>query len=135
MSSPGGEDQSQAEILSWLDEHGVVDKDAVVPGRSRSVSGGSERKTPFDATLDLHGMKVEEALTAVVTHLERARESGMRTLLVIHGWGRGSRDGRGPVLKHEVGRQLEAFRGTAIADYRPAPVEHGGAGATVVYLR
>lgn len=81
--------------------------------------------------LDLHGLRREEARTAVSGFLREAHQQGLRCLRVIHGKGHGS-PGREPVLRPKVHRWL-AQRREVIA-FAQASGPQGGAGALIVLL-
>lgn len=126
-------DEALRAILAHLNEHGVEDKDAArSPVARRGTPGKSKKSESFDLVLDLHGMKSDSATIAVKRVLDQARRTGARSLLIIHGWGSHSTGPEGPVLKRLVIDVLEREYADSIAEYRPAPLEHGGAGATVV---
>ena len=88
-----------------------------------------------ELTLDLHGLRREAALRSLELFLARARASGKRRVLVIHGRGLGS-GGPGPVLRQAV---LESLASGACAPLVLAAVSAaprlGGPGATMVLLR
>jgi DNA-nicking Smr family endonuclease len=121
------------QILRYLDEHGVVDKDK---GRSGHAGGGQRgvKRQHKHETLDLHGLTEEQADSAVTTVVQRCRAQGVRTLLIIHGRGYHSDPLEGPVLKRLVVRLLEYPLRECIREFRPAPPDKGGEGATVVYF-
>lgn len=108
-------------VLGWRGE---------LPPRELAVLGSPA--APVEATLDLHGHTTEEARQRLAAFLLRSRNSGLHTLLVITGHGRG-RPGAG-VLRFAVPEWLAvpplAAHLLAFASARP---EHGGAGA--LYLR
>jgi DNA-nicking Smr family endonuclease len=81
--------------------------------------------------LDLHGLRREEARSAVSGFLREAHQQGLRCLRVIHGKGHGS-PGREPVLRPKVHRWL-AQRREVIA-FAQASAPQGGAGALIVLL-
>jgi DNA-nicking Smr family endonuclease len=82
--------------------------------------------------LDLHGLNVAEARTALGDFLARCRRSGTRCVRVIHGKGLRSRN-REPILKQKVAGWL-AQREEVLAFCQARTVE-GGGGAAVVLLR
>lgn len=89
---------------------------------------------PPEDRRDLHGMTRREAREAVEGLLSRARERRMRSVLVIHGRGKGSAGG--PVLKHAVIERLSSPPWSKRVDaFASAPPRLGGAGATLVLLR
>jgi dsDNA-specific endonuclease/ATPase MutS2 len=81
---------------------------------------------PIEDILDLHSVPPKDVKGIVEEYLVQAREKGLKDLRIIHGRG--------------IGVQREIVRGvlaetTFVADYRDAPQEAGGWGATVVTLR
>ncbi len=95
------------------------------------------RKGEFavQAHLDLHGMVLESAKQALTSFVLDAVQKGLRTVLIVHGRGRGSPGGR-PVLKHAVVTWLSqrALAGYVLAFASARPAD-GGAGAMYVLLR
>jgi DNA-nicking Smr family endonuclease len=81
--------------------------------------------------LDLHGLRSDEARTALSTFLRQAHKVGWRCVRVVHGKGLGS-PGKVPVLKNKVQRWL-AQKNEVIA-FVQARAADGGAGALVVLL-
>ncbi len=84
-----------------------------------------------EASLDLHGYRSFDAVDALDAFVERARDAGMRMLVVVHG--RGYRSAGEAVLRPLVHRRL-AERGDVLA-WCPAQPRDGGDGASYVYLR
>jgi DNA-nicking Smr family endonuclease len=85
-----------------------------------------------DAELDLHGMTVPVARTAIAGFLGECRRRRIQCARIIHGKGRGSRH-RGPVLKQKVGGWLRQ-RDEVLA-YCSARSYDGGTGAIYVLLK
>ena len=85
-----------------------------------------------DAELDLHGMTVAVARTAVAAFLHECQRRRVQCARIIHGKGRGSRH-RNPVLKQKVGGWLRQ-RNEVLA-YCSARSYDGGTGAVYVLLR
>ncbi len=83
-------------------------------------------------TLDLHGLRSEEARPALAQFLAQGVKRGLRCILVVHGKGLSSPN-QLPVLKGRVARWL-AQRGEVLAFCEPRAAD-GGSGATVVLLR
>lgn len=86
----------------------------------------------IQAELDLHGLKVEEARTALVLFLAECRRHHARCVKIIHGRGLGSKN-REPVLKRKAGSWL-AQRDEVLA-FCQARAADGGAGAVIVLLK
>ncbi len=83
--------------------------------------------------LDLHGLRREEALTALPAFLRSARNKGQKAVLVITGKGNHSADE--PVLQQAVASWLRESGREQVLEFAPAPREMGGSGAFVVFLR
>lgn len=94
------------------------------------VSSSFKRMKP-QRTLDLHGMRAEEALRALEQFVVTCRRAGVRKVLVIHGKGYHSQGE--PVLRGLVRRYLEQSPHTGA--FGPAPRELGGSGALWVAIR
>ncbi|MGO8998874.1 MAG: Smr/MutS family protein [Polyangiaceae bacterium] len=91
--------------------------------------------TPIDARIDLHGMGVAEARTAVTTFLRDTRVAGERCVLIIHGKGEHSPRAQ-PVLRGEIGAWLsQGGASEHVAAFVTAEGGDGGEGAVYVLLR
>ena len=82
--------------------------------------------------LDLHGLRVDEAKSALVDFLNHCKKRGLRCLRVIHGKGLRSFN-REPVLKFKV-RNWLMQRDEILAFIEARPVA-GGSGAVIVLLK
>lgn len=101
----------------------------------------------IEARIDLHGMRQDEAHTALVRFLHRCPQNDKRWVLVITGKGkRADRDDDAPfdltrqresgVLKRNVPRWLDdAELRPLVVSYTHAAIQHGGEGALYVHLR
>lgn len=119
-------------LESWLESHGVEDKDAAA---SADPSGAEEARRlaalkPW-ASLDLHGMRVAEAEYALGRFLEDAARKGVEKVLVITG--KGNHSASGAVLAKAVRRFLEA--NPRAGRFGTADRSEGGAGALWVLVR
>lgn len=90
-----------------------------------------------DRVLDLHGMTLDKAWSAIDRALERAIAEGSRTLLLITGH---ARAGEPPVergrIRAAVHDWLAASRhSSSIAAVRGAHRRHGGGGSLYIILR
>jgi dsDNA-specific endonuclease/ATPase MutS2 len=81
---------------------------------------------PITDVLDLHAFAPRDVKDAVEAYLEEAQRLGLTALRIIHGRGIG-------VQRESVRTVLERTPG--VLDYRDAPAEAGGWGATIVTLR
>ncbi len=86
----------------------------------------------IQSQLDLHGLRTDEARTALAEYLRDVSRRGLRCVRIIHGKGLGSIN-REPVLKNKV-RNWLVQKEEVIAFCQAKPAE-GGSGALVVLLR
>jgi len=85
-------------------------------------------KLPVDATVDLHGLYVEQASELLRRFLVSSQEGGARVVLIIHGKGRGE-----AILKNRVNAWLQTS--SRVLAFHSAPTKLGGTGAVLVYLK
>jgi DNA-nicking Smr family endonuclease len=106
--------------------------DPGVPSAMRRALRQGRRRP--EATLDLHGLRVDAATRRLDAFIQRSRAAGRRCLLVVTG--RGLRSGpAGPVLRHAVVERLtEGPIAGAVLGLVTAPPGLGGAGALLVLL-
>lgn len=83
-------------------------------------------RIPVTDVLDLHSVPPRDAKDVVEEYLIEARRLGLGALRIIHGRGIGA--------QREMVRRILA-RSEFVADFRDAPAEAGGWGATLVTLR
>lgn len=103
------------------------------PGLQQSVVRKLRRgQFSAEAELDLHGLTVAKARTALLHFLQMCLDHGVRHVRIIHGQGNSSREGR-PVLKEKVQLWLQQL--DDVLAFSPARPEHGGDGAVYVLLR
>lgn len=125
---------SKDEILAYIEKYGVVKKDVNYNSPLHSKKQQKKKDKPYRVTIDLHGMKSEEAAAKLRYTLERCKESGKKELLVIHGYGLHSDINEGPVLKKLVRDMLENELRLKYKTYRPAKISEGGEGATLIIV-
>ena len=82
--------------------------------------------------IDLHGLRTDEARTAVAEFLRDSVKQDHRCVRIIHGKGLGS-VGKEPVLKDKVKRWL--VQKDEVLAFCQAPPRDGGAGALLVILK
>lgn len=82
---------------------------------------------PLEEELDLHGMSVEEALSAFRSAYARSVAWGCRSLRVIHGYGA---SGEGGTIKKRIRGLLERY--PDLVRYTPGE-SYGNPGESVVY--
>ena len=89
----------------------------------------------WQAYLDLHGMRVEEARDNLIEFIHTQRLQGRRCLLIIHGRGHHS-PGQEPILKKRLIRWLSrGFLHKQILAFTSARSYDGGLGAMYLLLR
>ena len=116
----------------------VYDKDAPLSkdaAESRESNKNGERRHRLlrkkaDAYIDLHGLNINEAWTALDAFFENSRKNGFEKLLVIHGKGNNSGEG---ILRDFSRRFIESCSFAGESGYSPA--REGGRGATWVILK
>ena len=103
------------------------------PGVQKRVYGDLQRGVIApEATLDLHGMRVVEARSALARFLVQSLRNGWRCVRIVHGKGRRSGDAQ-PVLKQKTNQWLRQ-RDEVLA-FCSAPRWDGGTGAAYVLLK
>lgn len=83
-------------------------------------------RIPITDVFDLHTVPPRDVRAVVEEYLEEARRLGFKALRIIHGRGIGT--------QREMVRRVLASK-DYVADFRDAPAEAGGWGATIVTLR
>ena len=83
-------------------------------------------RIPITDVFDLHSVPPRDVKAVVEEYLREARRLGFKALRIIHG--------RGIGVQREMVRSVLA-RTAFVADFRDAPGEAGGWGATIVTLR
>ena len=83
-------------------------------------------RIPIADVFDLHTVPPRDVEAVVEAYLEEARDAGFKALRIIHG--------RGIGVQREIVRAV-LKRTAFVAEFRDAPAEAGGWGATIVTLR
>ena len=94
--------------------------------RSNIVDVIHERQTSFSQQIDIRGMRVDEALDAVVAFIDDASMLHTAQVRILHGTGTGA-------LRQAVRQYLSTC--SAVASFADEHVQFGGAGITVVQIR
>ena len=119
----------------WVRRYGVYDKDADNAEHTSSFDNPVEKRQLRamrpQAEIDLHGMTLEEAYSALVTFFDDAVRRGYRKILIIHGKGNHSQNG--PVLARFVQRFLETHIHAGETGHPKG--RDGGTGSTWVILK
>ncbi|MFM2124852.1 MAG: hypothetical protein RL328_1303 [Acidobacteriota bacterium] len=83
-------------------------------------------RIPVTDILDLHSIRPKDVRPVVEEYLIEVNRLGFKALRIIHG--------RGIGVQREVVREVLS-RSPLVLDFRDAPAEAGGWGATIVTLR
>ena len=112
----------------------AADLRAAIPPEepSRPRIARSEARGPLepaiqtsDNSVDLRGLRAEDALSLATTFLDRSINAGRRVAFLVHGHGTGA-------LRDAIRRDLK--RSPYVAHFRPGESSEGGDGVTVVWL-
>ena len=122
-------DEFSVETLLDVDEELSFTRQGIGPDILRKLRRGH---WVVQAQIDLHGMRRDEARTALVEFLRNAIKRGQRCVRIIHGKGLGSLN-KEPVLKGKV-RNWLVQKDEVIAFCQARPND-GGAGALIVLLK
>jgi dsDNA-specific endonuclease/ATPase MutS2 len=98
----------------------------VAPGRAVPFMDDEPVRIPITDVFDLHSVPPRDVKAVVEEYLVEARAAGFKALRIVHG--------RGIGVQREIVRAVLA-RCDFVADFRDAPGEAGGWGATIVTLR
>lgn len=121
--------------FSDMDYLEPVSGDDAVTHVTNGISNKALRKLSkgqynVEAILDLHGMTVEEAKSAVDSFLQQCLHDGLRVVLIIHGKGH---LGRMPILKNKLNHWLRKI--DEVLAFSSAAPGHGRGGAMYVLLK
>ncbi len=98
-----------------------------------SVSIAHKRTVSFERTLDLRGMRVDEAMEALIAYLDDAQMVGAGEVTILHGTGTGALKQLTRDYLNDLNRQRRK-RGLVALEFGDGDVNHGGAGLTIVKL-
>ena len=108
-------------------------KNTVPAAPSSTTSIVRQRTLSFSRTLDLRGMRADEALERLIAYMDDAMMVGAGEVTILHGTGTGA-------LKQLTRDYLSSLnhqrrkRGLSTLDFGDGDVNHGGAGLTVIQL-
>jgi DNA-nicking Smr family endonuclease len=91
----------------------------------------AHKQQPWQARLDLHGLRPETAQAELCNFIAQQLQSQHRYVLVIHG--KGGRFGEAPVLKNLVNRWLQQL--PEVLAFHSAVAKDGGSGAVYIILQ
>ena len=84
----------------------------------------------YEATLDLHGLRPDDAKDKLSAFIHLQRLQNKRTVLIVHG--KGGRYHEAPILKNLVNHWLSQI--SDVLAFHSAHPKHGGTGAAYVLL-
>lgn len=94
-------------------------------GKSRLISGLSEKRLTFKSEIDIRGKRAEEAISIIQEFIDEAIMFNVNQLRILHGKGNG-------ILKEIIRNYLKTE--PAITSFKDEHVDFGGAGITVINL-
>ena len=104
---------------------------------SKSVGGSSNivhsRTVSFERTLDLRGMRIDEATETLIAYMDDALMVGAGEVTILHGTGTGALKQLTRDYLANLNRARRK-RGQVALEFGDGDVNHGGAGLTVVQL-
>ena len=100
---------------------------------SSTTSIVRQRTLAFNRTLDLRGMRIDEALESLIAYMDDAQMVGAGEVTILHGTGTGALKQMTRDYLNDLNRQRRK-RGKIALVFGDGDVNHGGAGLTVVQL-
>ena len=122
--------------LKKLTKKGGLSDDSGTSGKSAKTGSSHivhSRTVSFERTLDLRGMRADEALETLIAYMDDALMVGAGEVTILHGTGTGA-------LKQMTREYLASLnhsrkkRGLVALEFGDGDVNHGGAGLTIVRL-
>ena len=92
-----------------------------------------QRTLSFERTLDIRGMRVDEAMEHLIAYMDDALMVGAGEVTILHGTGTGALKQLTRDYLDSLNRQRRK-RGQVALDFGDGDVNHGGAGLTIVKL-
>lgn len=104
-------------------------KDSIKPSSRKSSYDSaalSDRRLNFKPSIDIRGMRLEEAINTVTRFIDDAIMVGMPSVSILHGKGSG-------ILKEEIRKYLKII--PEVASFHDESVDRGGSGITIINFR
>ena len=135
---PSDSKPSTPKVLRDLRDLKVLKGQAIEPTaaptkHSNSVNVIHRRKVNFERTLDLRGMRVDEALEALIAYMDDAIMVNAGEVAILHGTGTGALKQLTRDYLSNLNHQRRK-RGQETFQFGDGDVNHGGAGITLVEL-
>ena len=102
-------------------------------GKSSSTNIAHARTISFNRTLDIRGMRVDEATEALIAYMDDAQMVGAGEVTILHGTGTGALKQLTRDYLNDLNRYRRK-RGLVALEFGDGDVNHGGAGLTIVRL-
>ena len=127
-------------VLHDLSELRLLTKRPDLPAKPSTARPSStvadqmrRRKLAFNRTLDMRGMRVDEALETIIAYIDDAIMVGAEEVTILHGTGTGAVK---QVVRDYLQEKRHAMlkRGTGTIEYHDGDPDRGGAGITIVEL-
>jgi DNA mismatch repair protein MutS2 len=129
MEKPDGKDAVLVQVGTFKVQAAVKDLEALEDLPDERRQAGYTYRTTGDGLpgrLDIHGLRVEEALRLADKYLDDAVLMGMESVRIVHGRGTGA-------LRSAIAEMLKGH--AHVASFRPGSPEEGGMGVTVATLK
>ena len=92
-----------------------------------------QRTLSFERTLDIRGMRIDEAMERLIAYMDDALMVGAGEVTILHGTGTGALKQLTRDYLNDINRRRRK-RGQVALEFGDGDVNHGGAGLTVVQL-
>ena len=98
-----------------------------------TASIAHKRTMAFERTLDLRGLRIDEATEQLIAYMDDALMVGAGEVTILHGTGTGALKQLTRDYLNDLNRQRRK-RGQVALDFGDGDVNHGGAGLTIIRL-
>ena len=92
-----------------------------------------QRTLSFERTLDIRGMRIDEATEKLIAYIDDALMVGAGEVTILHGTGTGALKQLTRDYLNNLNHQRRK-RGQVTLDFGDGDVNHGGAGLTIIRL-
>jgi DNA mismatch repair protein MutS2 len=112
---------------------GAVEEAPTTKSNTSVRSTVRQRTLAFERTLDIRGMRVDEATERLIAYMDDAQMVGAGEVTILHGTGTGALKQLTRDYLNDLNRQRRK-RGIVALEFGDGDVNHGGAGLTIVRL-
>lgn len=136
---PSDSKQAMPKVLRDLRDLRVLKGDLAAASESPKKASNPttsihrQRTLSFSRTLDLRGMRADEALEQLIAYMDDALMVGAGEVTILHGTGTGALKQLTRDYLNDLNRQRRK-RNQQILEFGDGDVNHGGAGLTIVQL-